>query len=239
MEVLHDLVGYQQRKIYQDTSYFAFSLDSILLPRFVTLPLRTHRILDLGTGTAAIPLVLSTRTKCPIVALEIQEELALLATKSVVYNQLEQQIEVICQDMKEYAKSQESDSFDVITVNPPYFKTKDESFQNENIQKRIARHEVAITLEEILGIAKKLLKMGGILAMVHRTDRLLELLELFQQYGIEPKRLQFVYPKVGQASNMVLLEGIKRGKPGLKIEFPVIVHQKNGEYTEEVKQFFE
>ena len=231
MEVLHDLLGYPNRKIYEDTRWFSFSLDSVLLSHFVSVSLSAKRILDLGTGTAPIPLILSMRTKAQIYGVEIQRDVSLLAQKSVAYNQLERQITIFSQDMKEFSNQTESDFFDVITVNPPYFKRQDCSYLNLEEHKQIARHEMKITLEEIFPILRKLLKNGGNFAMIHRTERLMDILLLCRQYGLEPKRLQLVYPKPGANSNMVLVEGVKNGKPGLKILEPFYVHKPDGSYT--------
>lgn len=236
MEVLHDLVGYPNRKIYQNPNWFCFSLDSVLLANFVTLLPRTKQILDLGTGTAPIPLILSLKTSSKIVGIEIQEDIAKLARKSIEYNKLSDQIKIIQKDMREYAMKMESDCFDVIVSNPPYFKLNDKHYHNVDMHKTIARHEVKITLEEILVIVRKLLKNDGIFAIVHRTDRLVEILNLFQKYGLEPKKIQFVYPKEGTDSNIVMVEGVKNGKPGLTLLAPLYIHNQDGTYTEQYQK---
>lgn len=233
MEVLYDLVGYSNRKLYQNSDWFCFSLDSILLANFVTLSPKTKRILDLGTGTAPIPLILSLYTKAKIVGLEIQQDLATLAQKSIQYNHLEEQIQILPTDMKIYASQMQSDQFDIIVSNPPYFKATNQSYYNQELHKTIARHEVTIQLEEIFQIAKKLLKNKGIFAIVHRTERLVELLNLFQKYGLEPKKIQFVYPKKDMDSNIVLIEGMKNGKSGLKLLAPLYIHKEDGTYSKE------
>lgn len=232
MEVLHDLVGYSNRKIYQNTDWFCFSMDSIVLAHFVTISLQAKKILDLGTGTLPIPLILSLRTKATIYGIEIQKDLSLLAQKSVKYNHLEDQIIVINEDMKDYAKKVESDSFDTIVINPPYFKLSEKPFLNLDEHKQYARHEKAVTLEEIFPIVRKLLKNGGNFAMIHRTERFMDILDLYRQNGIEPKRIQFIYPKMGKDSNMVLVEGIKNGSVGLKILDPFYIHNCDGTYTD-------
>lgn len=239
MEVLNDLVGYKNLKIYQNTEWFAFSLDSVLLPNFVTLNKNIERIMDLGCGNAPIPLILSTKTNAKIIGVEIQKDSYELARKSVLYNHLENQIELLNMDMKDLRNMYSSDTIDVITCNPPYFKYLETSNLNENIHKVIARHEKMITLEEIVSLSRYLLKNNGVLAMVHRTDRLIEIISLFSKYGLEVKKLRFIYPKMNTESNMVLLEGRKNGKTGLKLLPPLYAHNEDGSYTEEVLKMFE
>ena len=231
------LLGYPNMYIFQDTESFHFSLDSILLPNFVTLHSSFRTILDIGTGNAPIPLVLTQMTNASITAVEIQESSYLLGKKSIEVNQKQNQINIIHGDIKQIKDQWESDLFDVITCNPPYFKVYPDSHFNRNDFKTIARHEVYLTLEQLLEISRKLLKNNGIFAMVHRPERLLDILCMMRKYNIEPKRIQFVYPKKGTLSNILLIEGIKNGKPGLKLEYPLIVHRENGEYTEELKKY--
>lgn len=239
MEVLNDLVGYKNLKIYQNTDWFSFSLDSILLPNFVTINKNIEKIMDLGCGNAPIPLILSTKTNAKIIGVEIQEDSYELARKSVLYNHLENQIELLNIDMRDLRNKYSSDSIDVITCNPPYFKYLETSNLNEDIHKVIARHEKMITLEEIISLSKYLLKNNGILAMVHRTDRLIEIISLFQKYGLEVKKIRFIYPKTNAESNMVLIEGRKNGRTGLKLLPPLYAHNEDGSYTEEVLKMFE
>lgn len=239
MEVLNDLVGYKNLKIYQNTDWFSFSLDSVLLPNFVTLNKNIDTIMDLGCGNAPIPLILSTKTRAKIIGVEIQKDSYELAKKSVSYNHLQDRIELLNMDMKDLRNVYSSDSIDVITCNPPYFKYLETSNLNDDIHKVIARHEKMITLEDILSLSKYLLKNNGVLAMVHRTDRLIEIIHLFKKYGIEVKKLRFIYPKVDMESNMVLIEGRKSGKVGLKILPPLYAHHEDGSYTDEVLEMFE
>ena len=162
-----------------------------------------------------------------------------MARKSVNYNHLEEQIHLLNMDMKELRNIYSSDSVDVITCNPPYFKYLETSNLNEDIHKVIARHEKVITLEEIISLAQYLLKNHGVLAMVHRTDRFIEIIHLFEKYGLEVKKIRFIYPKMGMESNMVLIEGRKSGKVGLKLLSPLYVHHEDGSYTDEVLKMFE
>lgn len=237
MVVLNDILGYSNRKIYQNTDYFSFSLDSVMLSNFVTIRLRDKRILDLGTGNGVIPLILSLRTDKTIVGVEIQKSLSELAEKSVKYNNLESQISIINSDMKDYVTSDTIEQYDVITCNPPYFKVNDKNFFNEQKEKMIARHEVCILLEDVIYIASRLLKNNGNFAIVHRTERLLEIFDLFRKYHIEPKRIQFVHEMTNKPSTLVLLEGSKYGKSGLKVENPFVMYMENGTKTREYEKF--
>lgn len=239
MEVLNDLVGYKNLKIFQNTEWFSFSLDSVILPNFVTLNKNIETIMDLGCGNAPIPLILSTKTNAQIIGIEIQKDSYDLAKKTVCYNNLEDRIKLLNIDMKKLKNIYSSDSIDVITCNPPYFKYLETSNLNEDEHKVIARHEKMITLEEIVSLSKYLLKNNGILAMVHRTERLIEIVSLFQKYGLEVKKIRFVYPKVNTESNMVLIEGRKNGKIGLKLLPPLYAHNEDGSYTDEVLKMFE
>lgn len=238
MKILNYLLGYEDLKIYQDTDMFHFSLDSVLLPNFVTLNKNIKNILDIGTGNAVIPIILSTKTSAHITGVEIQKKSYDLGMQSVTYNHLENQITLYNEDVKEYASLCESDQYDVITCNPPFFKVGEYSHFNDAIEKTIARHELCLTLEDVIGISRKLLKNNGVLALVHRPERLMDILMLMKENNIEPKRIQFVYPKQEKEANIVLIEGTKNGKSGLKILPPLYTHKENGDYTEKVQQYF-
>jgi len=238
MKVVNDLLNYNNMKIVQDDNFFNFSLDSVLLPNFVTIRKGSKNILDLGTGNAPIPMILSTLTNAKIYGIELQKEIYNLAIESIKLNNLETKIEIINDNMKNLDQYFSNNYFDIIVSNPPYFKLNENSHINDNIQKTIARHEKEITLNEIIEIAKKFLNNKGIFAMVHRTERLIEIIDLLRKNNIEPKRIQLIYPKENTESNMVLIEGIKNGNMGLKILPPLIVHEENGEYKQEIKKIF-
>ena len=238
MIVLNDLLEYKNYKIYQDTEMFCFSLDSVLLANFVTLNKSVKKILDIGCGNAPIPLILTTKTKANIIGVEIQKEVYSLALNSVKYNKCDKQIKLINEDINELVKKCESDTFDVITCNPPYFKVNEYTKQNLSKYKKIARHENKLNLKQIFTIAKKLLKNKGIIAIVNRTDRLIEIINCMKKNNIEPKKIQFIYPKEGEISNMVLVEGSKNGNSGLKVLKPLIIHNIDGSYKEEIKELF-
>ena len=237
-EVINDLVFFKDMKIIQNKDYFNFSLDSVLLPYFVNINYNTKKILDLCTGNAPIPLILSKKTNAKIIGIEIQKEIYDLAKKTIEINNLENQIKIINMDANNVYKEFETDSFDLITCNPPYFKYNENSIINENKIKSIARHEVKIKLYDIFNIAKKLLKNGGSICIVHRSDRLIEIIDAMKKNNIEPKRIRFVYPKKNLESNIVLIDGHKNGKPGLKIMPPLYIHNFDNTYTKEVLEMF-
>lgn len=239
MKVVNDLLGYDNLKIIQNSDWFSFSLDSVLLPNFVTLNKNIKNILDLGTGNAPIPMILSTLTEnTTIYGIEIQKDIYEMAEESIKMNNLDSRIKLINDDMKKLGQYFETNFFDIIVSNPPYFKLEELSKKNEDEHKTIARHEEKITLSELLKIAKKYLKNNGVFAMVHRSDRLIEIIEEMRMNNIEPKKIQLIYPKKNTNSNMVLIEGKKNGKPGLIIKEPLFIHDNNGEYLEEINKLF-
>lgn len=238
MEEINYVLGYDNLKIYQNTNMFKFSLDSILLANFVTINPSTKNILDIGTGNAIIPLILSTKTKSKITGIEIQEEVASLAIKSVKINNLENQINIINQDVNQYVKEEITEIYDIITCNPPFFKLNKKSLLNDSKYRQIARHELTLTLENLIKISKKILKNNGRLAIVHRPERLIEIINTMKKNNIEPKKICFIYPKVNSESNMLLIEGIKNGKPGIKILPPIYIHNLDDTYTDEIKKYF-
>ena len=237
METINDLVG-MNLKIYQNNNWFKFSLESVLLPHFVTINLRCKKILDLCTGNAPIPLIMSTRTKAQIVGVEIQKDIYDLAVKSIKINNLEDQIEIINDNLNNLKKYYQGDDFDVITVNPPYFKDSEKSLKNEDEHKSIARHELTTNLEEIAKISCFLLKNGGYFAMIHRTERFFEITKTLEKHHLIPKRIRFIYPKENSASNLFMIECVKDGKDSVIFEDPLYVHNNDGTYKEEIKKLF-
>ena len=239
MEVKNYLLGYKNLYIYQDTDMFNFSLDSVLLSNFVTINKKSKKVLDIGCGNAPIPLILSTKTDAEILGVEIQKKSYDLALKSIQENNLKNQIKIYNQDINDFYDTIESDTFDTITCNPPFFKVNDESKFNQSDYKTIARHEVKLNLDDIFKIARKLLKNNGNIAIVHRPERLLDIVDTMRKYNIEPKRIQYVYPKKDKDANILLIEGTKNGNKGLKIEAPIYSHNDDGEYTDQIKKYFE
>ncbi len=238
MKVKNRLLNFGEMVIYQDDDYFLFSLDSVLLANFVNIKLTDKKIIDLCSGNGPVPMLLSFRTKARIFGVELQKYIYDLGIDSIRENKLDQQIEFINEDVKKLSELYEADSFDVVTCNPPYFKYKENSLVNENKGKAIARHEVEINLEQIIKTSSYLVKNGGTLAIVHRPERLIEIIKLLNKYGFEPKRMQLGYPKEGKEANILLIEAVKNGKNGMKILPPLIIHESNGEYTEEIRKLF-
>ena len=239
MEVINYLLGYNDLKIVQNTDMFSFSLDSVLLANFVSLNSGISKVLDIGCGNAPIPLILSCRTDASITGVEIQKDVFEMARKGVFINNLSHRIDIVNADINVFSHDSESDQYDVITCNPPFFKVSDGSKFNDSSYKVIARHEVCLNLEQLFSISKKLLKNGGVVSVVHRPERLVDILTLMRSYNIEPKRVRFVYPKFGRECNMILVEGAKNGKVGLKILPPLVTHNEDGSYSSEVLSFFE
>ena len=239
MEVKNYLLGYKDMYIYQNPEMFSFSLDSVLLPNFITINSNVSNILDIGTGNAPIPLILSAKTEAHIDAIEIQKDVYELAKKSVLENKLEERINVINGDINEVYKEMTAEYYDIITCNPPFFKVKEDSNLNANDYKTIARHEVKLNLEQLLKISRKLLKNNGIIGIVHRPERLVDILQEMRKNNIEPKKIRFVYPRVNEDSHVLLIEGRKNGNPGIKILPPLYVHEKSGNYTKEVLKYLE
>ena len=237
MEVINDLLNYKNLKIVQNSDWFSFSLDSVLLADFTKVN-NKMKIMDFCCGNAPIPLFLSTKTKSKIIGVELQKEVYELAQKSISLNELNNQIEMLNTDVKNVIKLYDTDTFDLITCNPPYFKLNGKSNTNLNNVKATARHEISLTLNDIFKCAKKLLKNNGKFVMVHRTDRLIEIISEMKNNNIEPKRLKLIYPFLDSESNMVLIEGTKNGKPGLKIEKSLIIHNTDGSYKEDVLKIF-
>jgi tRNA1(Val) A37 N6-methylase TrmN6 len=223
-------------RIIQSPSVFAFSLDAVLLSKFVYVPIQKGNIIDLCSGNGVIPLFLSTRTKGIITGVEIQERLYDMAIRSIEYNGLQNRLHMIHGDIKEATSKLGTGKFDVVTCNPPYFPTPSTGEMNENQHLAIARHEIFCTLEDVIRVSSLLVKQGGKVAMVHRPGRLLDILSLMRKYRLEPKRIQFVYPKIGKEANTLLIEGIKDGGPDLKILPPLFVYQENNEYTPEIRE---
>lgn len=223
-------------RIIQSPSVFSFSLDAVLLARFAYVPIRSGKIVDLCTGNGAIPLFLSARTKAEIIGVELQGRLADMAQRSVSYNGLQGQLTILQDNVIGIAKMIGFEKYDTVTCNPPYFPAIEASTKNKSEHYTIARHEVELTLDQAVQSASELLKQGGKAAFVHRPGRLLDMVTAMRQNRLEPKRIQFVYPKKGKEANTLLIEAIKDGKPDLKILTPLYVYQENGEYTEEVRR---
>ncbi|ALQ40315.1 DNA methyltransferase [Fusobacterium hwasookii ChDC F174] len=227
-------------KIIQRSDYFNFSIDSLLISEFVNIQKNTKKILDLGTGNAAIPLFLSKKTSAKIYGIEIQEISYKLALRNININDLNEQIYIIYDNMKNYLNYFNMGSFDIVISNPPFFRINENTnFLNNLKQLSIARHEIEINLEELIKIASELVKDRGYFYLVHRADRLSEILNNLIEYRFEAKKIKFCYTTKYKNAKIVLIEAIKNGKPGLTILPPLIINKENGEYTDEVLKMFE
>lgn len=224
-------------KIIQNAEKFCFGMDAVLLTGFARIG-EGEAVLDMGTGTGIIPILLEAKTAAAhFTALEIQEESVDMARRSVRLNGLTDKIDVVMGDIKEADTLFPAASFDVITCNPPYM-IKQHGLANPDAPKAIARHELLCTFEDVARNAARLLKTGGKFFLVHRPFRLAELIVTLTKYGIEPKRLQLVYPYVDKEPNMVLIEGCRGGKPRLTVEKPLIVYKSPGVYTDEIYKVY-
>lgn len=236
----HERIDDLQRsgyRIIQNPEKFCFGMDAVLLSGFAKAK-EGDKLLDLGTGTGIIPLLLEAKTEAAhICGLEIQTESADMARRSVALNHLENKITIIEGDIKGADQLFSAAFFDVITCNPPYM-IGQHGLQNPDAPKAIARHEILCTLEDVLRVTAKLLKPGGNFYMVHRPFRLAEIMTLLVQYRLEPKRMQLVYPFVDKEPNMVLLEANRGGKSRMTVEKPLIVYESKGVYTPEIYDIY-
>ncbi|MCR5256309.1 MAG: tRNA1(Val) (adenine(37)-N6)-methyltransferase [Acetatifactor sp.] len=224
-------------KIIQNPEKFCFGMDAVLLCGFATGK-ESDTMLDLGTGTGIIPLLMEGRYGLKhLTALEIQEESADMARRSVELNNLQDKIDIVTGDIKEAGEKFKSASFDIITCNPPYM-IGDHGIKNPNAPKAIARHEILCTLDDVLRAVATLLKPGGHFYMVHRPFRLAEIMTKMSEYRIEPKRMQLVYPYVDKEPNMVLIEGVRGGKSRMTVEKPLIVYDAPGVYNREIYDIY-
>lgn len=224
-------------KIIQDPNRFCFGMDAVLLSAFANVR-KNEKVLDIGTGTGIIPILMEARYGGDnYVGIEIQEDVADMASRSVKYNNLEDKISIDNADVKDALKLYGSGFFDVITTNPPYM-TVDKGIVNPNDTKALSRHELSVTLEDIVSISSKLLKNKGRFYMIHRPARLVEIMNVMRKYNLELKRIRMVHPYIDKEANMVLIEAMHDGKPFLKVENPLIVYEKSGEYTKEVMDIY-
>lgn len=218
--MLNDLLNYEL-KIYQEVDAFKFSIDSVLLAEFVNINFRAKNIIDFCSGNAPIPMILSTKFNKNIVGVEIQKDIYSLGLKSIEYNKIEN-IKFLNMDVKELSNYFDY-KFDIITCNPPYFKYNNDSIININSSKAIARHEIMITLEDIISVSSKIINDSGGLYLVHRCDRLVEILDLLKKYNFGLRRLQFVYNSMNSQSCFLLIEAKYKCKDDLKVLEPLYI----------------
>ncbi|MBP1926942.1 tRNA1Val (adenine37-N6)-methyltransferase [Sedimentibacter acidaminivorans] len=224
-------------KIIQNKKWFCFGMDAVLLTNYCDVK-NNSRVADLGTGTGIIPILLSgKRNISEAVGIEIQKEVAEMANRSVELNNLEKKIKILNIDLKEATKYLEKGSFDAVISNPPY-KLNNSGIINPNDQKAISRHEIKCTLEDVISVASSLLKQYGRFYMIHRPDRLVDIICLLRKHKLEPKQIRFVHPKFGDKPNMVLIRASKYGNPELKFEPPLYIYNEKGTYTDDVFKIY-
>ena len=224
-------------KIIQNTKKFCFGMDAVLLSGFAKVK-EGEQVLDLGTGTGIIPILLEAKTKGKhFSGLEIQEESASMAKRSVELNNLQDKIDIVVGDIKEASNILGAASFDVVTTNPPYM-TDSHGLLNPNMEKAIARHELLCTLEDVIRESSKLLKTNGRFYMVHRPFRLAEIIVVMKKYKLEVKHMRFVHAFIDKEPNMVLIEAMKGGKPRVTVDSPLIVYKEPGVYNEEIYEIY-
>ncbi len=223
--------------IIQNTKKFCFGMDAVLLSGFATVR-EGETVLDMGTGTGIIPILLEAKTKgAHFTGLEIQEESADMARRSVIMNGQEEKVDIVTGDIKEASKIFKPASFDVVTCNPPYMNDC-HGIKNEHMPKAIARHEILCTLDDVVREAARLTKPNGKFFMVHRPFRLVEIINALTSYKLEPKRMKFVHPFIDKEPNMVLIEAVRGGNSMIKIEKPLIVYKEQGVYTDEIYDIY-
>lgn len=224
-------------RIIQDPGRFCFGMDAVLLSGFVRLS-AGDKVLDMGTGTGIIPILLTAKTEAEhFTALEIQEESAGMAMRSVAMNGLSDKITVVKGDIKEASSIFPKASFDAVTCNPPYM-IGEHGIANPDDAMKIARHEILCSFDDVAREAAAVLKPGGKLFLVHRPFRLAEIIVTLTKYKLEPKRMKLVYPYVDKEPNMVLIEAVRGGRSRLTVEKPLIVYKEKDVYTDEIYDIY-
>lgn len=234
-ECLDDLQnGYM---LIQKNNTFKFGVDAVLLADFAQVK-RSDHVLEMGTGTGIIPILLHAKKQpASITALEIQVDMADMAQRNVKYNKLEDKIRILHMDLKEAPERLGRAIYDCVVTNPPYVK-REAGINNPEESKAIARFEITCTLQGVVSTAKELLKTGGKFFMVHRADRLVDIIYEMRNQGVEPKRIRFVHSNAGKRPHLILIEGVRGGRPELKFMDPLYIYDSMGEYTEEIHQIY-
>lgn len=224
-------------KIIQNKKWFCFGMDAVLLTNYCDIK-NNSKIVDLGTGTGIIPILLSgKRNYSKAYGIEIQSEVAEMAKRSVKLNNLQEKIEIFNVDLKNALDYLEANSFDAVISNPPY-KLNNSGIINPDDKKAISRHEIMCSLEDVISTASQLLKQYGRFYMVHRPDRLADIICLLRKYRLEPKQIRFVHPRAKAKPNMILIRASKNGNPELKFDAPLYVYDEEGNYTEDVYEIY-
>lgn len=233
-----DDLEYKGLKIIQNKDGFCFGIDSILLSDFASEIKKEGKVIDLGTGTGIIGIMLCAKTELSkMIGVEVQKKVYDMAKRSIKLNNLQDKFEIINDNIKNLENILEIGTFDAVVTNPPYKKIGT-GLINENEKKLISRHEITANLEDFIKMSAKLLKDKGNFYMVHRPDRLVDIIELLRKYKLEPKKIRFVEPSIGKEANLLLIKATKNAKPFLKIEKPLYVYKENGEYTEEILKIY-
>ena len=233
-----DDLEFKGYKIIQNEKGFCFGIDAVLLSDFAKDIKKGSKVIDLGTGTGILPILLSGKTELEkIIGVEIQEEVADMARRSVKLNLLENKIQIINENILNLEEIYGNEKFDVIVTNPPY-KKQNTGIKNENEKKLISRHEVTANLEDFIRVSKNILKDKGLFFMVHRPERLVEIVSLMRKYKIEPKQIKFVAPNINKAPNLVLIKGIKNAQEFLKFDKVLYVYNEDGSYTKDILKIY-
>ena len=232
-----DDLQYKGLKIIQKENAFCFGIDAVLISNFVDVK-KDHSVIDLGTGTGIISILIAGKTeaKC-ITGIEIQEDMADMAKRSVKLNHLEDRVKIVYGDLRKSVDIFGASKFNVVVSNPPYMNAGG-GLINPSDTKAISRHEILCTLEDVIKTSEKILKPMGQFAMVHRPDRLVDIIWLMRKYSIEPKHMRLVHPSVNKKANLILIKGTKHGRPQLKMMEPLYVYNENGEFTEEINKIY-
>ena len=216
-----DDLQYKGLKIIQDKTAFCFGIDSVLLSDFAKEIKNNSKVADLGTGNGIVGLLLCKKTKLnQIIGVEIQEEIAEMAERSIKLNDLEEQFKIVA-----------------VVMNPPY-KEVGKGKTNENSSKLIARHEVKATLSDFIKVAAGLLKDKGEVYVVHKPERIVDIMQEMRANKIEPKKMRLVYPYENETPSIVLIKGVKGGKKFFSVDKPLVIYQNNGEYTQDIKNIY-
>ena len=224
-------------KIIQNTKGFCFGMDAVLLSGFAKIK-KGENTLDMCTGTGIIPILLEAKTQGEhFSAIEIQEDVADMARRSVKLNRLENKIDIITGDIKECTKYFTASYFDVITCNPPYM-VPGKGYTSENTPKAVSRHEILCSIDDVFSSAGKMLKYGGRMYIIHRSERMTDIFVSARKHNMEPKTLRLVYPYTDKGCELILMELTKGGKPGLKVLPPLIIYKTDGSYTDEVYDIY-
>lgn len=234
-----DDLEYKGLKIIQNKEWFCFGMDSVILANFAKKEKKGSKILDLGTGTGIIAILLSKKVEnSKITAIEIQKEVAEMAQRSVKLNDLEESVKIVNEDIKNILRKSGQAKFDVVITNPPY-KKKETGILSENNVKMISRHEITANLEDFIKVAGEQLKDYGVFYMINRPERIIDIFENLRKYKLEPKEIQFLYPQKNKAPNGLLVKAVKLGREFLKVDAPLIIYNDDGTYTNEILEIYE